>query len=108
MLGCIASLAGIAADLGRGLESARLMGAMGEALTQQGFQTRTFGPISRTELQRDISQLRAMLGNDAFEAAFLEGKSLTLEQAIQMAKEVTEVSFRPGFEPPHSPAASGQ
>jgi tetratricopeptide (TPR) repeat protein len=88
VLGCIASLAGIAADLSRGLESARLMGAMVEAQTQQGFQTRTFGPISRIELQRDVSQLRNMLGDEAFEAAFLEGKVLTLEQAIQLAKEV--------------------
>jgi hypothetical protein len=77
---CIASLAGIAADIGRLQESSRWMGAV-EA--QQG--KLYVGPICELELQRDTAQVRALLGEQAFQSALLEGRGLTLDQAEQEA-----------------------
>jgi predicted ATPase/class 3 adenylate cyclase len=81
---CLLSLVGIAADLGRGLQGARMMGAM-----EACWRNYSIGPIVLSEMPRDASQLRAMLGDEAYEAALLEGKALTLEQAVQLAKETT-------------------
>jgi non-specific serine/threonine protein kinase len=77
---CIASLAGLALDFGRLQESSRWMAAV-EA--QQG---KLFvGPICELELQRDTAQVRALLGEEAFQAALLEGRALTLDQAVEEA-----------------------
>jgi len=89
VLECIASLAGIAADMGRGLQGARLMGVV-EA--QRG--TSELGTITQKELPRDASQLRTMLGDAIYEAVLLEGQAMTQEQAVQLAKDV--VDFRMG------------
>ena len=79
----IASLAGIAVDLGRGQESARLLGALG---VMPGFlQIEIRGVIVNSELERNVNQLEAMLGDEAFEAALLEGKALSLDQALEEA-----------------------
>jgi predicted ATPase/DNA-binding SARP family transcriptional activator len=87
LLAYIACLAAVAADLGRGLQSARLVGM----LEAQPSYLECIGPIPRQELARITSQLRAMLGDEAYEAALLEGKALTLEQAIQEAKDVADL-----------------
>jgi predicted ATPase/DNA-binding CsgD family transcriptional regulator len=79
----IASLAGIAVDLGRGQESARLLGALGVTPGLLPIEIR--GVIVDSELERNVNQLRAMLGDEAFEAALLEGKALSLDQAVEEA-----------------------
>ena len=83
----IACLAAVAADLGCGLQSARLIGML-EA--QPGY-LEWIGPIPRHELARIPSQLRAMLGDEAYEAALLEGKALTRVQALQLAKDAVNL-----------------
>jgi predicted ATPase/class 3 adenylate cyclase len=83
---CLASTAGIAADLGRGLLGARLMGTV-----EACWKNYSISPIVLGELPRDASQLREMLGDEAYETALLEGKALTLDQAIQVAKEVADL-----------------
>jgi len=41
-------------------------------------------PLERTEYERDLADIRAQLGEKAFTAAWAEGHTMTLEQALAM------------------------
>ncbi|MFQ5796017.1 MAG: BTAD domain-containing putative transcriptional regulator [Candidatus Bipolaricaulia bacterium] len=83
---CLEGLAGVACANGQPEQAARLFGAA-EALREAiGF---PLMPPDRTLLDydRNVAAVRAELSEDAFEAAWTEGRAMTLEQAIAYALE---------------------
>jgi non-specific serine/threonine protein kinase len=80
----IAGLAGVAAAQGRMMRAAHLLGAA-EALleTWEGY----IDPQDRAERDRDVTLVREALDNEAFTAAWIKGRSMTMDQVIAFAME---------------------
>ena len=84
MAGCLAGLAQVAGAAGDAEGAARLFGAA-EALRQA-----IGAPIHPPEsalYESCIEAVRCRLGRQAFEAAWAEGRALSLEQAVAFALE---------------------
>jgi hypothetical protein len=84
---CAACLRGIAAILsrsGREEQATRLLGAA-EALTEAV--GAVLSPAAQAGCQDQIVALRRALGEEAFAAAWAEGRAMSPEQAIQYAIE---------------------
>jgi tetratricopeptide (TPR) repeat protein len=77
-------LAGVAAAQEQPERAARLFGAA-EALREVIGEP--LAPAYRAAHERDVAAVRALLGDATFEAAWAEGRSMTLEQAIAYALE---------------------
>lgn len=75
-------LGGIAAAQGVPTQAARLLGAA-DAL-RQAISSRLTSSV-RADYERDVAAVRAALGNEAFAAAWADGRAMTLEQAIEHA-----------------------
>jgi non-specific serine/threonine protein kinase len=58
-------------------------------------------PVDRIEYERTLTTLRAQLSESDFNAAWEAGRTLTLEQAIELALQAPP---EPPVPPPHSPA----
>ena len=71
-------LAGSLGAVGEPEQAARLFGAAGVALERRG----TFILTDQPELDRMIAAVRAQLDDVTFEAAWAEGRRMTLEQAV--------------------------
>ena len=87
LLQSLFALEGIACldAVGQGLEKAsRLLGAT-QSWHERWQRTRT--PRERQERESAVATLREKMGEDAFYIAWLEGKAMTLKQAIAYAKE---------------------
>jgi predicted ATPase/DNA-binding SARP family transcriptional activator/tetratricopeptide (TPR) repeat protein len=82
MAECIEGLAGVGADLGKAELSARLM-AIAELLREETNSPLT--PIDYENYRRDISAIRSQLGESDFAKAWMEGRMLTVEQAVAYA-----------------------
>ena len=67
--------------------AARLFGAA-EALEDSMIARPEFAIFDNGALQAPIAMLRTRLGDDAFAAAWAEGRAMTLEQAIAYALEL--------------------
>jgi predicted ATPase/DNA-binding SARP family transcriptional activator len=80
-------VAGLAQAEGVGLRAARLYGAHEAFRQQMGY---VLEPLHRPEIEADSAAMRAALGEEAFKAAWAEGRSMTLEQAIEDALHDTE------------------
>ena len=80
---CVTGLAGVAAREGRAERAARLFG-VADALSEK-----TGAGISWSVLrnlnERDLAVTREMLDSEAFEAAWAEGRAMTLEEAVAYA-----------------------
>jgi predicted ATPase/DNA-binding XRE family transcriptional regulator len=80
--GCLIGLAGVAGRSGQPEHAARLFGA-GEALLESiGARLES---VYQKEYERDLAVARAQSAADQFERARAEGRSMTMEQAIELA-----------------------
>jgi tetratricopeptide (TPR) repeat protein len=77
---CLLGLARIARTEERFQEGARLFAAAEQRLNLNV----DMHPLERTEYERDLADIRAQLGEKAFAAAWAEGHTMTLEQALAM------------------------
>jgi tetratricopeptide (TPR) repeat protein len=87
----IEALGRIAAAQGDGRHAAQLWGAV-EALRE--YLQIPPAPNARHDLAQDSVQLRARLGEAAFSSAWVTGRGLTLNQAIELALRVTPKNDR--------------
>lgn len=82
-LGLFASLATVHEQAER---AARLFGAA-EALRESSGDI--LGPVERADLERDLAAVHAQLDEATFNAAWAEGRAMTLEQSIEYALQDT-------------------
>jgi predicted ATPase/DNA-binding CsgD family transcriptional regulator/class 3 adenylate cyclase len=84
---CLVGIAGVACALGYCGRAARLFGAA-EALGE----TLGLHRLAADEMDRErrVAAARAALGDEAFQAAWAEGRTMPLEQAIEIAMAQTE------------------
>jgi predicted ATPase/class 3 adenylate cyclase len=78
----LAGLAGLACLAGSHADAARLLGAV-DALREATATSEI--PTIRPDLDRDLADVRAALGEQAFAEAWAEGHAMTLEQAVEYA-----------------------
>jgi tetratricopeptide (TPR) repeat protein len=81
---CLAGLAGIAGAQGRAEWAARLFGAAEARLEAISARLES---VDRAEYERYVNIVRAELDNATFEAAWAEGRAMTLEQAVAYTLE---------------------
>jgi hypothetical protein len=79
---CIAGMAGVVAAQGQGERAVRLLGATAAQFKAIGA---AMWPADRIDYHRNEASIRAVLGEEAFAAAWAAGRALTLEQAIAEA-----------------------
>ena len=79
---CLAGVAAILEEQAQPEQSAQLLGATEALLETTGA---VLWPADRIEYERDVSDLRAQLDEAAFDAAWAEGRAMTMEQAIETA-----------------------
>ncbi len=104
--GVLDRLANIAASAGCAAPAARLYGAAG-ALSRDS--RRFVVSTAWTDTDRDRDSARAVLGDEAFEAAWVEGQSMSMDQAIEYAASLSfaePVSRRVPDLPTEDPAES--
>jgi DNA-binding NarL/FixJ family response regulator len=86
---CLGGLAAVAASAGRIVRATRLWGAEEALLEKLEVGVHTY-ILDRSLHQNQIAATRARLGEEAFAAAWAEGRTLTAEQAIEYALERSE------------------
>jgi predicted ATPase/transcriptional regulator with XRE-family HTH domain len=82
---CLSAFAGVALAEGNAVKAGRLLGAVGALLRtaiEGGFHLR-----DRWEHERFLAAAREKLGEDAFAAAFADGRAMTLDSAVALALE---------------------
>ena len=77
------AFAGVIGIQGRSMRAARLMGAAEGILENFGV---FFVPGDQREFERSKAEVREQLGERMFEAAWAEGREMSLEQAIEYAR----------------------
>jgi tetratricopeptide (TPR) repeat protein len=82
LVDALAGFAGVAGVAGKHEQAARLFGAVEAAREALGW---TMGIADRAEYDRIIASVRAQLDEATFNAAWEEGRKMTLEQAIEYA-----------------------
>jgi predicted ATPase/DNA-binding SARP family transcriptional activator len=65
---------------GKMIQAARVLGAIEDIYRQTGY-SRT--PLERSEHEETLAVTRAVLGEEAFSAAWQEGQAMTIDQAIE-------------------------
>ena len=83
----LAKLAQVTVALEQPERTARLFGA--EEVLRQTMGTPVY-PYERDEYDRSLAAVRAELGEEAFEAAWAEGRKMTIEQAIDYALKIDD------------------
>jgi non-specific serine/threonine protein kinase len=66
----------------------RLMGIASAIVEQSG---RQMEPVDQEEFDRNLREARAIMGEEGFETAWEEGRSMTLEQALELAAQPVDV-----------------
>jgi hypothetical protein len=84
MVASLDGLAGVALGQGRPDRTARLMGAAEALLAALGA---SLPPGERDDHDRRVVDLRAALGEEAFAAAWAEGRAMSIEQAVEYGLE---------------------
>jgi hypothetical protein len=84
VVGNLAGLGAVASGPGQGERAARLLGA---AEAMQAAIGSDMDADVRILYEQAIASARAPLGEDRFEKAMQEGRAMSLEQAIQYARE---------------------
>ncbi len=92
---CLGGLAGAAGAQGQAERAARLSGAMETAYLVYGQETgdtvrAKMDPIDHAEYERAVAPARTQLGEEAWAAAYAEGRAMMLEQAIAEALRVDD------------------
>lgn len=85
--GCLEGLASVASAQGHYRGAARLVGAAERLNESLGYRRH---PRYQASYDQHMAPTRAALGDDAFAAAWAEGQSMTLEEAIEYALASTE------------------
>jgi predicted ATPase/DNA-binding CsgD family transcriptional regulator len=83
---CLVFLAGILGSAGRPEPAARLLGASQAILERMGY---FHPPVDKQEGDRISATVRAQIDEATFEAAWAEGRAMTLEQAVAYALDET-------------------
>ena len=78
----LVAIADLAAVQGQAARAARLFGAAGALRDGAGFQS---SPQLQSNLGRCIAEIRSQMGEDAFAAAWAEGRAMSMDQAIALA-----------------------
>jgi predicted ATPase len=84
MTDVLAGLSQLTATAGPPATAARLLGASDALLEAIGIH---LNPRERAEFEQRVSAVRAQIGDEVFQAAWDEGRSMSLEQAIACALE---------------------
>lgn len=103
---CLAGMAGIDGRHGQPERAARLFGAV-EALFEAAGATSASNPADRAEFEQNVAAVRAALGLERFAATWVEGRTLTLEQALALfagQTHLSQTSFLPPLEEAAPPA----
>jgi predicted ATPase/DNA-binding SARP family transcriptional activator len=82
--GCLESLAAVAVTRDQPGQAARLLGAAASLRESIGA---PLPPVERAEYDRTVEVARSALGEEVFAAAWAEGQTMKLEQAIDLALE---------------------
>ena len=90
---CLEGIARVACTQGQWQPAARLLGAVAALRDAIGA---PLPPVERTIHERTMGQLRTTLGHDLFQAAWVAGRALPLEQAIDDALDLPGVEYRGG------------
>ena len=83
---CLRGIAAIALASGDARDAATLLGVFAELVERFGW---IFSPAEQEEFDATIAQAREALEHDAFDAAWAEGCSLSLDQAVEFSLTVT-------------------
>lgn len=78
---CLAGFAGVAAIQADFRRAAQLLGAVDAQFEHLGA---AMWPADRLESERNLTNIRATLGEEIFTASWKEGRTLTLEQAMEL------------------------
>ncbi len=84
---CLEGLAVVANARGEAERSGRLIGAAEGLHEAVGVPVYLYYEPHRSRYERTVSAVRSQLGEEAFEAAWAEGRAMTLEQAVAYALE---------------------
>ena len=82
---CLDGLAGVGVVLGVPERSARLLGAAEEL---REIISSPLPPADRAEVDGYVAAVRDALDEEAFEAAWAEGRAMTIEEAIEYALDL--------------------
>ncbi len=82
---CLAGLTSVMAVRDRPERAARLFGAVEALFKATGA---VMSPADRADYEHTLAAVRAQLGEEAFAAACAEGRTMTLEQAVEYANHV--------------------
>ena len=88
---CLRGIAAIALASGDARGAATLLGVFAGLVERIGA---ILSPAEKEEFDTTIAQAREALGNDAFDPAWAEGCSLSLDQAVDLALSVTAIAPR--------------
>jgi DNA-binding CsgD family transcriptional regulator len=88
----LAGLAGVAGAIGQPEQAARLLGTTATLFTAIGAVMET---SYRIDYDRTLAAVRAQLDSAAFDAAWIKGQAMTMEQAISEALDVARVAQLP-------------
>ncbi len=103
---CLEELAGVACAQGQHARAARLWGAEETICEAIGATVRA---LYRADYDRGVAAARAGLGEEAFEAAWAQGRAMTLEEAIAHAlDEPTTPQQEEDTPSPAAPTASAE
>ena len=86
MAECLAGLAGVAGAEAQPARAARLFGVA--AAVREALGARVW-PAEQADYERNLQRTRAQVDAAAWEAAWAEGRAMSLEQAIAYALELT-------------------
>jgi predicted ATPase/DNA-binding SARP family transcriptional activator len=88
---CLRGIAAIRARSGQAEQAARLLGAAEALADSVGAR---LPPVAQAGYQEQIAALRRSLGEDAFAAAWAEGRAMSLDRAVELASEGDQSSVR--------------
>ena len=82
---CVAAMGALCAAAGQSVGAAKLFGVLDAV-----FEFTRYGmmPLDQQEYERGVSELRGQLDDATFTAAWVEGRTMTLEQAVAYALEL--------------------
>ncbi len=86
---CLVGLARVAVVQGRPQQAARIFGAGEKFFEEVGLRLE---PADRAEFDRNVASALASLGEEAFAAAWAQGKAMTLDEAVQEASGLGEAA----------------
>jgi predicted ATPase len=81
---CLASLAKIAAAKGEFIRAANIYGAVPEPVRVVGL---LFVPVSQAEFEQSLSDVRAQLGDEVWNAEYEMGRAMPLDDIVSLALE---------------------